>query len=125
MTAEEQSARAFMLSTMHLMNYSDFAEDMYSLYQQGKVEEELAGQIRYFLFHPLQHIVEGKEVPPGDYCKMRALLDRCAEVAETFGGALVWSDGFGKGKGKAREKGWWRKEKHGFTEGPGFSSDML
>lgn len=119
MTPEEQSARAFVLTALEMLNWQAFAQDMEYLRttSPNSISDELAGQIRYLLYCAIPHLEDGGDVPPGDYCKIRAVLDRCAEVGEVFGGALTWIFGFGKGGGRARERGWWRKERDGWPDG--------
>lgn len=116
MTPEEQSARAFIMTCMHCINWSDIAEDMYDLAKKGKVPGKLIEHIKYFFVAVLPHLQAKGEMPPGDYCKARRCIDWMAEVGEVFGGAHTWSDGFQKQGGQAREGGWWRKEQAGFPE---------
>lgn len=123
MTPEEQSARAFVLTAIDMLDWQAFAQDMQYLLTShpGAISDALAGQIRYLLYCVIPHLEDGGDVPPGDYCKIRATLDRCAEVGKVFGGALTWVFGFGKAGGRARERarerGWWRTEKAGWPDG--------
>ncbi|OBT76014.1 hypothetical protein VF21_03521 [Pseudogymnoascus sp. 05NY08] len=129
MTAEEQSARAFVLTALEMLNWQSFAQDMHyllTLTSPSPIPPSLASQIRYLLYCTIPHLEDGGDVPPGDYCKIRALLDRCAEVGEVWGGALTWGFGLGKGGGRARERGWWRTEGAGWPDGgPVNSADIL
>ncbi|OBT98560.1 hypothetical protein VE01_03543 [Pseudogymnoascus verrucosus] len=128
MTAEEQSARAFVLTALEMLNWRAFGEDMHSLLTltPSPLPPALASQIRYLLYCTIPHLEDGGDVPPGDYCKIRAVLDRCAEVGEVWGGALTWGFGFGKGGGRARERGWWRTEREGWPDGGAVNSgDIL
>ena len=118
-TPEEQSARAFVIWCITIIKFNDFAEDMYVLYKKGKVPEKLVKHIKYFLRTVLPHLQANGEMPPGDYCKIRAMLDWCAEIGDVFGTAGAWTFGLGKGKGHARETKWWRNERLGFQEAPG------
>lgn len=118
LTPEEASAKAFIIMMLNAP-WTDIGEDMYALYKEGKVPTKLVKHLKYFLAVVLPYLMGGGEASPADYCKMRAMVDWMAEVGNCFGSPLVWSDGFGKGGGKARESGWWRKEREGFPEGPG------
>lgn len=128
MTPEEQSARAFVLTALEMLPWKAFAQDMHHLLTTSPtaISDELAAQIRYLLYCAIPHLEDGGDVPPGDYCKIRAIIDRCAEVGEVYGGALTWSFGFGKGGGRARERGWWRTEGEGWPDGgPVNSAEVL
>ncbi|ELR05418.1 hypothetical protein GMDG_01713 [Pseudogymnoascus destructans 20631-21] len=84
MTPEQQSARAFVLTALEMLNWRSFAEDMQFVLttHPNAITPELANQIRYLLYCAIPHLEDGGDVPPGDYCKIRAVLDRCAEVGE-------------------------------------------
>ncbi|OAF60560.2 hypothetical protein VC83_03579 [Pseudogymnoascus destructans] len=88
MTPEQQSARAFVLTALEMLNWRSFAEDMQFVLttHPNAITPELANQIRYLLYCAIPHLEDGGDVPPGDYCKIRAVLDRCAEVGEVWGG---------------------------------------
>lgn len=118
LTPEQASARAFVLF-MVSSPWTQIGEDMYTLLLEQKLPKKLIKHLKYFFGVVLPHMIDGGEVPPGDYCKIRALIDWMAEVGNCFGSPMVWGDSFGKGGGKARESGWWRMERDGFPEGPG------
>lgn len=116
MTPEEQSARAFIMTCLSCITWSDIAEDMYDLAKKGKVPGKLIEHIKFFFVAVLPHLQAKGDMAPGDYCKVRRCIDWMAEVGEVFGGAHTWSDGFQKQGGHAREGGWWRKEQAGFPD---------
>lgn len=122
LTAEQASARAFVLFCMQIVRWNEIMEDLYQVCKTKPLPATLQAHLNYFLKAVIPHLAANGEVPPGDYCKIRALLDWLADHSDSFGTAITWSFGFGKGRGRARERGWWRKEREGFPEGPGVNA---
>lgn len=125
MTAEEQSAKAFVTTCINILPWNECMEDMYSLAMERKVPEKLIAHIKYLMAAVVPHCQGGGEMAPGDYCKTRRCIDWMAEIGEVIGAAYVWTQGFQKAGGHSRETGWWRAECTGFAEGPGFNSGMI
>lgn len=125
MTAEEQSAKAFVTTCINILPWNECMEDMYSLAMERKVPEKLIAHIKYLMAAVVPHCQGGGEMAPGDYCKTRRCIDWMAEIGEVIGAAYVWTQGFQKAGGHSRETGWWRAEGTGFAEGAGFNSGMI
>lgn len=125
MTAEEQSAKAFVMTCINILPWNECMEDMYSLAMERKVPEKLIAHIKYLMAAVVPHCQCGGEMAPGDYCKARRCIDWMAEIGEVIGAAYVWTQGFQKARGHSRETGWWRAEGAGFAEGPGFNPGMI
>lgn len=125
MTAEEQSAKAFVTTCINILPWNECMEDMYSLAMERKVPAKLIAHIKYLMAAVVPHCQSGGEMAPGDYCKARRCIDWMAEIGEVIGAAYVWTQGFQKAGGHSRETGWWRAEGTGFADGPGFNSSMI
>lgn len=118
-TPEQASARAFVEMCMITIRWNELGEDLYAVHKKKPLTATLLTHLKYFLKTVLPHLQANGDVPPGDYCKIRALLDWIADHTDSMGTMMTQTYGWGKGRGHARESGWWRKEAVGFPEGAG------
>jgi hypothetical protein len=104
MTARQRMDKAFVEDSLRMIDWGHVKADTAKLVREGEMSNELRESAKYMITGPIAHLAAGGDIPPTDYCKIRATMDKLAAVGEVMGDFLCWQSGFKKGAGKATEE---------------------